>query len=191
MAKRLSELVEITGFDELQLKIKKLSNDKDKRKTLIKILRNSAKSTVTVARALAPKGSGVVTVRNKSYKRENRIVFKPKKGKVSYQSGYGSKSIQPEVMRKSKVPMIIVGPRSLGKYDGYFLRNFVIPGHNIYRTGFKRNRRGKRDYNLTGAKNRIDGNNFMEAARKVTQGKVLNTAIPKTEKYIQKLINQL
>lgn len=185
------ELVEITGFEELTLKIKRLSDDKDKRKALIKILRNSAKSTVKVARNLAPKGSGNVEVNNKSYRRKNRKIFKPKKGTISYQSGYGSKSITTQVMRKARLPMIIVGPRSLGNYDGYYLRQFVIPGYNIYRTGFKRNRRGKRDYNATGAKSRVSPNNFMEAAKMVTQRKVLESAVPQTERYLQKIINQL
>lgn len=156
------ELVEITGFNELQAKIKKLANDKDKRKPLIKILRRSAKSTIDAARRLAPKDTGV-----------------------------GAKSIKFQVMRRAKVPMGIVGPRSTGKYDGWYVRQFVIPGHNIYRAGFKRNRRGNRAANALGAKSRVAPNFFMNKAKSLTQNKVIGKAIPQTEKYLQKVIDSL
>ena len=47
-------LVEITGFAELQTKLKKLSDDKSKRKAVNKILGQVANPTVKVARQLAP-----------------------------------------------------------------------------------------------------------------------------------------
>lgn len=156
------ELVEITGFRELQAKIKKLGNDKDKRRTMLKILRKSAKSTIDAARRLSPKDTKV-----------------------------GSKSIKFQVMRRAAVPMGIVGPRSTGKYDGWYMRQFVIPGHNIYKGGFKRNRRGNKKANALGAKSKVPANFFMNKAQDATRGKVIGKAVPQTEKYFQKLINQL
>lgn len=136
------DLVEITGFDELQTKIKKLGNDKDKRSAIIRILRKSAKSTIDAARQLAPKRTGNL-----------------------------AKSIKFEVMRRAKVPMGIVGPRSRGKYDGWYGRQFVIPGY-------------------AGAK-RVSPNYFMNKAQQQTQGRVIGKAIPQTEKFIQKQIDRL
>ena len=156
------DVVQITGFKELQAKIKKLSNDKDKRKEVLAILRNSAKSTITVARSLAPKDTGV-----------------------------GAKSIRFEVMRRAKVPMGIVGPRSRGKYDGWYMRQFVIPGHNIYRTGFKRNRRGNRKANARGAKSKVAPNYFMNRAQDTTQKQVEGKAIPQMERFLQRRIDRL
>lgn len=156
------ELVQITGFRELQAKVKKLSNDKDKRRPILKILRKSAKSTIDAARRLAPEDTGV-----------------------------GKRSIKFQVMRRAAVPMGIVGPRSTGKYDGWYIRQFVIPGHNIYRRGFKRNRKGNSDANAKGARKRVPANFFMNKAKEATQGKVIGKAVPQTERYLQKVINQL
>jgi hypothetical protein len=155
-------LYEITGFAELQAKIKKLGNEKDKRKPILAILRKSAKSTIDVAKRLAPKDSGV-----------------------------GAKSIKFQALRRARVPMGIVGPRSLGKYDGWYMRQFVIPGHNIYRAGFKRNRKGNAKANLKGAKKRVPANFFMNRAKETTERQVIGKAIPQTEKFIQKQIDKL
>lgn len=173
------DLVEITGFRELQDKIKKLSNDKDKRKPIIKILRNSAKSTIDIARRLAPVEKGYVVVGGKRYRRKN------------YTPGTGRRSIKFQVMKRASVPMGIVGPRSTGKYDGWYMRQFVIPGHNIYKGGFKRNRKGNAKANAKGVKSKIEPNFFMNRAKAASQKKVIGKAIPATEKYLQKLINQL
>lgn len=135
-------LVEITGFAELQSKIKTLSDDKSKRKAMLSILRKSAKSTIDAARGFAPKDT------------ENL-----------------SKSIKFQVMRRAAVPMGIVGPRSTGKYDGWYGRQFVIPGY----AGTKK----------------VDPNLFMNKAQAQTQNKVVGKAVAQTEKYIQKLINKL
>lgn len=155
-------LFEVQGFEELQAKIKKLSNDKDKRKPVIAILRKSAASTIKAARVLAPKDTGI-----------------------------GAKSIKFEVLRRAKVPMGIVGPRSTGKYDGWYVRQFVIPGHNIYKAGFKRNRQGNKAYNASGAKSKVAPNFFMNKAQQLTQGKVSVEAVASMEKFIQKQIDKL
>ena len=155
-------LFEVQGFDELQAKIKKLGNDKDKRKPIIAILRKSAQTTIKTARALAPKDTGV-----------------------------GEKSIKFEVLRKASIPMGIVGPRSSGKYDGWYLRQFVIPGHNIYKVGFKRNRQGNKAFNATGAKSKVAPNFFMNKPQQITENKVSADALASTEKFIQKQIDKL
>lgn len=155
------DLIQIQGFDDLQNKLKKVP-DKVKRKEVIKILRRASRDTVKIARSLAPKDTG-----------------------------QGEKSIKFEVLRRSKNPAGIVGPRSRGKYDGYYLRLFVIPGHNIYRTGFKRSRRGNRVRNTRGAKRRVAPVPFMQRAYQITQGKVSNESVTDVEKYIQKQIERL
>jgi hypothetical protein len=136
------QLVEITGFKELQDKIKTLSNDKDKRRPILAILRKSAKSTIDAARQLAPK-------------RTQNL----------------AKSIKFQVMRRAVVPMGIVGPRSIGKYDGWYGRQFVIPGY--------------------AGKKRVSPNFFMNRALQQTQRQVIGKAIPQTEKFIQKQIDKL
>ena len=154
------ELIEIKGFKELQQKLKKLGNDKDKRRTVLAILRKAARSTIKAAKGLAPEDTGV-----------------------------GKKSIKFQVMRRAKNPMGIVGPRSIGKYDGWYVRQFVIPGHNIYKTGFKRKHRA--GANEGGVKSKVAPNYFMNKAQDITQGRVSSEAIPAMEKFIQKKIDQL
>lgn len=154
-------LFEVKGFKELQQQLKTLP-DKVKRKQVVKILRRASRDTVKEARRQAPKDTGV-----------------------------GAKSIRFEALRRSKNPGGIVGPRSRGKYDGWYMRQFVIPGHNIYRRGFKRNRRGNRVYNARGARKQVAANPFMERAYEVTRGRVLQSSVPALEKYIQQQINRL
>jgi hypothetical protein len=47
-------IVEVTGFPELERKIKALSNDKDKKREVIGILKQVANSTVKAAKQTAP-----------------------------------------------------------------------------------------------------------------------------------------
>ena len=154
-------IYEIEGFDELQRKIKSLP-DKVKKKEVNKILRKAAKSTVDAARAFAPK-------------RTQNL----------------SKSIKVATMTRAKVPMVVVGPRSKGKYDGWYGRQFVIPGHNIYKAGFSRNRKGNKKYNDANAAGKVAANPFMEKAFNATGGLVSQKAVASTEKYIQKQIDRL
>lgn len=154
-------LFEVKGFEELQQQLKRLP-DKVKRKEVVRILRRASRDTVKEARRQAPKDTGV-----------------------------GAKSIRFEALRRSKNPGGIVGPRSRGKYDGFYMRQFVIPGHNIYRRGFKRNRRGNRNYNARGARKTVPANPFMERAFQVTEGRVVQSSVPAMERYIQQQIDRL
>lgn len=165
MAKRLFE---IKGFEELQAKIKKLASDKDKRRIVLSILRKAAASTISVARVLAPKDTGV-----------------------------GAKSIRFQALRRARIPMGIVGPRSSGKYDGWYIRQFVIPGHNIYRKGFSR-KSHKSGYGRKllakgsdSIKSTVAPNFFMNRAQQITKNMVAASAVPAMERFIQKKINQL
>lgn len=167
-------LYEIKGLKEVTEKIKQLP-DKAKRKEVIKILRASAKPTVSSARKEAPVSKKAHVLR----------------GGKKVQPKNLQKSIGVQVARRAKNPMIVVRPKSSGKYDGFYGRAFVIFGHNIYRTGFKRNRRGNRGFNSTGAKGVVPPDPFMNRAREKTEGPVSKDAKARMEKYIQKLIGKL
>ncbi|QLE02885.1 HK97 gp10 family phage protein [Galbibacter sp. BG1] len=167
-------IFEIKGFKELEQKIKKLP-DKAKKREMVKILRKSAQTTVKAARQEAPQSSRPHYLR----------------GGKKIQPGNLKKSIGVQVARKAKNPMIVVRPKSSGKYDGFYGRAFVIFGHNVYRAGFKRSRKGNRSRNSLGAKAVIKANPFMNRAYQRTEGKVSQESLKSTEKYIQKLIDRL
>lgn len=151
------KLIEVQGFPELKKKIQSLANDKVKRKEIQKILRLSAKSTVAAARVEAPKSDKPHTFRG---------------GKV-FQPGNLKKSIKVAVLRRSRVPMVVVGPRSSGKYDGFYGRSFVIPGHRTRGGGS------------------VAPVPFIKRGFESTKGLVTAKAVKATEKYIQKQINRL
>lgn len=149
-------ITEVKGFDVLQRKIKKLP-EKAKKREVIKILRRSARPTIQAARDEAPKSAQPHTLRG---------------GKV-IQPGNLRKSIRVAVLRKSRVPMIVVGPRSSGKYDGFYGRQFVIPGHKTTSGG------------------QVPADPFMDRAVTKTKGPANEKAIKGMEKYIQKLIDKI
>ncbi len=167
-------IYEITGFKELQAKIKLLP-DKVKVKEMRKILRISAKPTVDAAREQAPESKKSHSIR----------------GGKRFEPGNLKKSIKVAVMGKARSPMVVVGPRSKGKYDGFYGRQFVIEGHNLYRAGFRRNKKGNRTFNAGGSVGKVAANPFMERAMNKTKGRVADYAVAKTEKYIQKQISKL
>lgn len=169
----MTKLVEVKGFRELQKRLKDFP-DKIKRREITKIMRRSARDTIQEARRQAPQSKAPHTIR----------------GKV-IQPGNLKKSIKFQVMRRAQNPGGIVGPRSLGKNDGFYGRQFVIPGHNIYRVGFKRNRRGNRKYNRSGARGRVPANPFMERAYNITKGRVSEKGRKGVEDYINKQLIRL
>ena len=71
-------------------------------------------------------------------------------------------------MTRSKNPFVTVSPRSRKAADGWYLRQFVIPGTKF-----------------------IKANPFMEKAYNQTKGLVTAAAEVKVAKYIQKQINRL
>ena len=132
-------LVEIQGFAELQQQLKKLGNDKDKRKEVLKILGQVANPTVKAAKSLAPKRTGIA-----------------------------AKSIGKKNMRRAVNPTLYVSPRSRKSADGWYVRQFVMPGTK-----------------------KITSNPFMDQAYNQTKGLVTREAEVKVAKYIQKRINAL
>lgn len=169
-------IVEIEGFKELERKIKKLGNDKDKKREVLNILRQVAKPTVNAARSLAPQ--------SKKPHRARKTLIYPGNLKKSIGTITGRKG-------KSKInPTVYAGPRVKGKWDGFY-GAWVHEGVNIYRKGFKRNRSGKKDYNASGAKSRTEANPFMDKAYAQAKGVVTADAEKKVAKFIQRRINKL
>ena len=164
------DVVEITGFRELQAKIKRLP-EKVKKRKVIQILGQVANSTVNKAKALAPVDKGI-TVRGKTYKRKKRQVRKVVV-QEEYTTGFAKKSIGKKTMRRARVPMLVVRANDIAigtkkKYGGWYVRQMLIRGTK-----------------------HIKGNPFMDKAYNLTKGKVSADAEVKMSKYIQKQINTL
>lgn len=150
-------LFEIKGFKELEAKLKKLGDDKSKRKSVLRILGQVANPTVKAAKQLAP-----VSKKAHVQKRKNQAFG------TWVTPGTGKKSIGKKTMRRAKNPTLYVSPRSTRRADGWYLRQFVIPGTRKQKP-----------------------QPFMDAAYKQTQGQVTKEAEKKMEKYIQKEIDKL
>ena len=160
------ELVEIKGFPELKKLIQKLP-DKVKRSEVQKILGQVANPTVKAAKEELGKGSGFININGKRYKRLRRQI-----GKTviqdAYVPGYGQRTIAKATMRRAKNPMVVVSPRSRSGKDGYYLRQWIIPGTRF-----------------------MKANPFIDRAYERTKGKVTPDAEKKVAAYIQKQINRL
>lgn len=150
-------LIEISGFSDLHLKIRSLANDKVKRREVEKILGQVANSTVKAAKRLTP-----VSDRPHVQKRKNQI------SGTWIMPGTGKRSIGKKTMRKSKNPTVYVSPRSTRRADGWYLRQFVIPGTK-----------------------KILSNAFIDNAYSETKGRVTADLERRMEKYIQKQIDRL
>jgi HK97 gp10 family phage protein len=166
--------VNVSGFPQLQAKIKALANDKDKKREMLLILRQVARPTLDASKQNAP------------------ISRKPHVAR--------GKKIQPGNLRKSlglitgrrgeaKVnPTIYVGARAKGSFDGWYA-HFVHEGVNIYRSGFKRKR--TRGANMGAAVRRTKGNHFLTRAYQQTEGRVTADAEKRMAAFIQRRINRL
>jgi HK97 gp10 family phage protein len=166
--------VEITGFPELEMKIKALGNDKDKKREVIGLLKQVANSTVKAARQSAP-------ISKKKHVARGRII----------QPGNLKKSIGTIVGRKGNAkdnPTVYVGPRAKGKQDGWY-GHFVEYGFNVYNKGYKRKR--KAGANNGAAIRRTRANPFMKNAYEQTKGAVTQESEAKVARYIQKRIDKL
>lgn len=149
-------IVEIQGFNELERKLKSLP-DKIKRREITKILGQVANSTVAAAKSQAPVAKKPHI--QKSKRQRFGTVITP---------GSGRKSIGKTVMRRSRNPLVYVSPKKMGGVDGWYLRQFVIPGTK-----------------------HIKSNPFLDRAYEQTKGKVSADAEVKVAKYIQKAIDRL
>jgi hypothetical protein len=163
-------LVEIQGFRELEAKLKLLSNDKDKKKEILLILRQVANPTLRAAQ---------------SFIKDSR---KPHKARgVLIQPGNLKKSIG-TITGKQENPTIYVGPRAKGNFKGWY-GHFVHDGVNIYKKGFKRKRtKGANNY---AAKSRTTGNPFMTKANALTNSQVTDDAERRITAFIQRRIDKL
>ncbi|MDM1057871.1 HK97-gp10 family putative phage morphogenesis protein [Myroides odoratimimus] len=191
--------VDISGFEELNSRIKELGDDKDKRKESLAILRQIAKPTVTAAQSIVP---------------------------VSKQRHYSrGKWITPGTLKKSlgvinvrgENPVVAVGPRAKRKYDGWY-GAFVHEGHEYFvgasssgRGGFSMIRRArslnlrrgtaknkKRKTKKERARLRSIGRAkmtkpqpFLDKAYEQTKGKVTQDAERQFASFIQRRINRL
>lgn len=112
------QVVQIEGFQELQQKLKVLGDDRGKRKSVERVLRKAARSTVVAAR-----------------------------GEVPVRTGNLKKSIGVVRARRSRDPLLYVGPRGGRRYknDGFY-GGFVEQGT---KKGIQPNRYMARAYNKT------------------------------------------
>lgn len=162
---------EIEGYSELLEKIRQLSNDKDKKKEVLVLLRQVSQSTIKVARGLVP-------VSRKSHVARGKIIM----------PGNLKKSIG-NITGRSDNPTIYVGPRAKGVFNGWY-GYFVHDGVNIYNKGYVR-RRSRGANNRAGVKKRTTGNPFMTKAYDITGGQVTADAERKMAEFIQRRIDKL
>lgn len=151
------DLIQIEGFKQLQRQLVKLSDDKSKRKEVLKILGQLANPTVKAVRSLAPVSQKAHVQKRKGQAFGTYIT-----------PGTGKRSIGKRVMRRAKNPTIVVGPRSTKRADGWYLRQFVIPGTKYQKS-----------------------QPFVDEGYNQTAGKVTAEAVRKTSKYFQKQIDRL
>lgn len=155
-------LVEITGFKDLEQKLKALANDKQKKTEILRILRKVAQATVKAARRNAPKSKKAHLI---SGKRTRKVI----------QPGNLAKSVGTITGRKGGArinPTVYVGPRAKGKHDGFY-GNWVEYGHKV----------------KGGGKSRALP--FMKTTYSQTKGQVTKESEQQVAKYIQKRINAL
>lgn len=166
-----SPFIEVEGFPELLAKLRLLSDDKDKRKEMLLILRQVSSITVKVAKGLAPVSKRKHIARGKLIMPENL-----------------KKSIG-NITGKGANPTIYAGPRAKGVFNGWY-GHFVHDGVNVYNKGYKR-KRSKGANNQSGIKKRTTGNPFMTKAYNVTEGQVTDDANSRFTAFIQRRIDKL
>lgn len=163
-------LVEIQGFKELEAKLKLLSNDADKRKEILLILRQVANPTLRAAQSF-------INDSRKSHKTRGVLI----------QPGNLKKSIG-TITGKQNNPTIYVGPRVKGSFKGWY-GHFVHDGVNIYSKGFKR--KHTKGANNAAAKSRTKANPFMTKANSLTNSQVTDDAEKRITSFIQRRIDKL
>lgn len=150
-------LIEIEGFSKLKTILKSLGDDKSKRREVTKLLGQLANPTVKAAKRLAP-----VSKKPHVQKRRNQSFG------TWITPGTGRKSIGKKTMRRAAVPMVTVSPRKNKRVDGWYLRQFVIPGTRYQRS-----------------------QPFLDQAYSQTQGKITKDSEVRMAKYIQRQIDRL
>ena len=162
--------IQVQGFEELKRKIILLSNDKDKRREVLAILRQVAKPTLSAAKILAPVSKKTHVARGSKIDPGN---LRKSLGIIA------SKSIN---------PIVLVGARAKGSNKGWYA-HFVHEGVNIYNKGFKRKR--VKGANNSAAKSRTASNPFLIKAYEVTKSGATADAEQKMAAFLQRRINKL
>ena len=162
--------IDVIGFDRLTEQLKRLANDKDKKREVLIILRNVAKPTLSAAKSLAPISKRSHTARGKTIAPGN---LKRSLGNIT---------------GKQQNPTIYVGARAKGNNNGWYA-HFVHEGVNVYNKGFKRKR--VRGANAGAAVRRTQGNPFLTKAYAQTNGTVTADAEKQMIAFIQRRINKL
>lgn len=162
--------VDVVGFDKLTSQLKRLADDKSKKREVLIILRQISKPTLNAARSLAP-------ISAKSHKARG----------VTIQPGNLKRSIG-NITGKQENPTVYVGARVKGSNKGWYA-HFVHDGVNIYRKGFKRKR--VRGANSSAAVSRTQGNPFFTKAYQQTNGMVTADAEKQMVVFIQRRIQRL
>lgn len=162
--------IDVIGFDKLTEQLKRLANDKDKKREVLIILRNIAKPTLNAAKSLAP-------ISKKTHKARGKTIT----------PGNLRKSIG-NITGKQENPTIYVGARAKGNNNGWYA-HFVHEGVNVYNKGYKRKR--VRGANASAAVRRTQGNPFLTKAYAQTNGTVTADAEKQMIAFIQRRINKL
>ncbi|WP_435263459.1 HK97-gp10 family putative phage morphogenesis protein [Tenacibaculum sp. nBUS_03] len=150
-------LFEVEGFDGLSSKLKKLGDDKTKRKPVERILMRLANPTLKLVKSKAPVSKTPHILKRKNQRFGTWVL-----------PGTGKKSIGKKVMRKAKNPMVSISPRSTKRADGWYLRQFVIPGTK-----------------------KIASNPFIDQALEQTKSGVTKDAEKRMSKFIEKEVKKL
>ncbi|SHG27706.1 HK97-gp10 family putative phage morphogenesis protein [Flavobacterium johnsoniae] len=165
-----SPLFEVEGFEELKAKIRELSNDKDKKREVLIILRQVAQPTLQAARMFVP-------VSPKKHKARGKLI---EPGNLKKSIGY--------ITGKQENPTIYVGTRAKGANSGWY-GHFVERGVNKYKKGFRRKRkRGANDHASIG---RTKATPFMAQAYEATANQVTADSERKMAAFIQRRIDKL
>tara|TARA_R110000751_G_scaffold77905_3_gene157050 strand:- start:180 stop:641 length:462 start_codon:yes stop_codon:yes gene_type:complete len=106
--------IKIEGIEELTKQIMNLSDDKMKRRELLKILRRQAKPLLASIKSKAPVADKPITVKGITYKPENL-----------------KKSFVTKTGKSKQYPHVVVKPDSgkTAKYDGWYI-HFLAYGTN-------------------------------------------------------------
>lgn len=171
-------LIEVEGFPQLNAKLMKLANDKEKKRPIIQVLRAVASGTAKVAKQEAPVSKKPHVIGG------NRTKMKINPGNLKKSIGV----INGKRGKAKENPTVYVGPRAKGNNNGFY-GAWVELGHNIYKTGFKRKR--TKYSGSGGVKSRTKPNSFMKRAYNKTQGKVTPEVAEKVAKVIQRNIDKL
>jgi len=112
-----AQKLKIEGMEDLIKQITDISNDKLKRRELLKILRRQAKPLLAVIKSKVPVSDGFIQVRGKSVKRKNK---KNQTGEVEAMNL--QKSFKVQTGRSKMYPNVAVGPTrgKKKKNDGWY-----------------------------------------------------------------------